>query len=301
MHAEPSSDLELAAALMPAQAATAASASAVPLAVQLSWRRFRYPQSLYKYAAMLGMLAFVAYAIDYLDIDPERLLDMPGRIWSTLSNRYYPPNIPHIATKDYLHALVETLQMSYLATVIGIALSIPLAWFAAFNMTPSRRFLYPVSRLIIMGSRSVHEMIWTILFVAILGYGMLPGTLALTLFCVGFTGKLFSEAVEAIDMGQCDAIRATGANQLQVFVFAVLPQVRVAWTGIGIYTWDALFRAATIVGFFGAGGMGWYLRESVQQVASHDVAAILLSIVLVVIASELISAWLRTRIARAIA
>jgi phosphonate transport system permease protein len=283
--------------MMPARAARSANASAVPL----SWRRFRYPQSLYKYAGLLATLAFIVYAIDYLDIDPERLLDMPGRIWATLSNRYYPPNIPHIATKDYLHALVETLQMSYLATVIGIALSVPLAWFAAFNLTPSRRFLYPVSRLIIMGARSVHEMIWTILFVAILGYGMLPGTLALTLFCVGFTGKLFSEAVESIDMGQCDAIRATGANQFQVFVFAALPQVRVAWTGIGIYTWDALFRAATIVGFFGAGGMGWYLRESVQQVASHDVAAILLSIVLVVIASELISAWLRTRIARAIA
>jgi phosphonate transport system permease protein len=130
---------------------------------------------------------------------------------------------------------------------------------------------------------------------------MLPGTLALMLFCIGFTGKLFSEAIEAIEPGQVEAIRSTGANPLQIFVFAVLPQVRVAWTGISIYTWDALFRAATVVGFFGAGGMGWYLRESVQRIASHDVAAILLSIIIVVIVSEVLSAWLRTRIARAIA
>ena len=77
--------------------------------------------------------------------------------------------------------------------------------------------------------------------------------------------------------------------------------VRVAWTGISIYTWDVVFRAATVVGFFGAGGMGWYLRESVQRVASRDVAAILLSIIVVVILSELFSAWLRTRIAKAVA
>jgi phosphonate transport system permease protein len=77
--------------------------------------------------------------------------------------------------------------------------------------------------------------------------------------------------------------------------------VRVAWTGISIYTWDVNFRAATVVGFFGAGGMGWYLRESVQRVASHDVAAILLSIIVVVVLSELLSAWLRTYVAKAVA
>jgi phosphonate transport system permease protein len=218
-----------------------------------------------------------------------------------LARRYFPPNVSHILNAEYWHSVVETLQMSYLATVMGILIAIPLAWFASYNMTPSRRYLYPVARLVIMACRSVHEMIWTILLVAILGFGMLPGALALTLYCIGFSGKLFSEAIEAIKPGQVEAIRATGANDLQTFVYAVLPQVRVAWTGISIYTWDVAFRAATVVGFFGAGGMGWYLRDSVQRVASKDVAAILLSIIIVVIISELLSAWLRTRIARAIA
>lgn len=191
--------------------------------------------------------------------------------------------------------------MSYLATVLGIVLAMPLAWFASFNLTPDRRVLYPVARLVIMGCRSVHEMIWTILMVAVLGFGMLPGTVALTLFCVGFAGKLFAEVIEAVEWGQVEAVRATGANRLQVFVFAVLPQVRVAWTGISIYTWDVVFRAATVVGFFGAGGMGWYLRESVQRIASRDVAAILLSIILVVVAAEVVSAWVRRRVAAAVA
>ena len=267
----------------------------------LTWSRFRYPQSLYKYAAVLGTLAFVAYALDYLNIPLERLPGMLGRMGEMLGRRYFPPNVAHIMNAEYWHSVVETLQMSYLATVLGIALSIPLAWFASFNMTPSKRFIYPIARLIIMACRSVHEMIWTILLVAILGFGMLPGALALTLFCIGFSGKLFSEAIEAIKPGQVEAIRATGANNLQTFIYAVLPQVRVAWTGISIYTWDVVFRAATVVGFFGAGGMGWYLRESVQRVASRDVAAILLSIIVVVVISELLSAWLRARIAKAIA
>ena len=280
---------------------TAPAAAIAPPAVPQTWSRFRYPQSLYKYAALLGSLAFLAFGLDYLNIELDRLPGMLGRMGEMLARRYFPPNIGHIMNADYLHTVVETLQMSYLATVLGVVTAIPLAWFAAYNITPSRRVLYPAARLIIMACRSVHEMIWTILLVALLGFGMLPGALALTLFCIGFAGKLFSEAVEAIKMGQVEAIRSAGGNQLQVFVFAVLPQVRVAWTGITIYTWDVVFRAATVVGFFGAGGMGWYLRESVQRVASRDVAAILLSIIVVVVISELFSAWLRGRIAKAIA
>ena len=266
-----------------------------------TWSRFRYPQSLYKYVALIGSLAFLAWSIGYLDIDLERLPGILGRMGEMLARRYVPPNVGHVLNAEYWHTVVETLQMSYFATVIGLATAVPLAWFAAWNVTPSRRFLHKPARLIIMACRSVHEMIWTILLVMVLGYGMLPGALALTLYCIGFAGKLFSESIEAIRPGQVEAIRAAGANQLQVFVFAVLPQVRVAWTGISIYSWDVCFRAATVVGFFGAGGMGWYLRESVQRVASKDVAAILLSIIVVVILSELFSAWLRKRIGQAVA
>jgi phosphonate transport system permease protein len=278
-----------------------AASRSTPASAPAAWQRFRFPQSLYRYVALLATLAFIAYAVDRLNIDLERLPGILGRIASTLGQRYFPPNIEHITHADYLHAVLETMQMSYLATVLGIVLAIPLAWLASSNQTPSRRVGYGLARLFIMACRSVHEMIWTILLVAVLGFGMLPGTLALMLFCIGFAGKLFTEAIEAVRPGPVEAIRATGGNRFQVFVYAVLPQVRVAWTGISIYTWDVVFRAATVVGFFGAGGMGWYLRESVQRIASHDVAAILLSIILVVVAAELFSAWLRRRVAAAIA
>lgn len=276
--------------------ATTTSARALP-----EWRRFRFPQSLYKYGAVIGALVFIYWSLEMLRIDVERLPGMLGRMGEVLSERYWPPAVSHVLEAGYLQAVIDTFQMSYVATVIGMLIAIPLAWFGAYNMTPSRRFLYPVARVIVMTCRSVHEMIWTIVIVAIVGFGMLPGTLAMTLFCIGFAGKLLSEAVESIRVGPVEAIRASGANEFQVFVFAVLPQVRVAWTGIAIYTWDVVFRAATVVGFFGAGGMGHFLRESVQRVESNQVAAILLSIVIIVLIAELVSAWIRSRIARAIA
>lgn len=266
-----------------------------------AWKRFRFPQSLYKYIALLASLWFVWWALDVLNIDVERLPGLFGRIGDVLARRYWPPDMAHVAQPEFLRAIVDTFQMSYVATVIGLLLAVPLAWFASFNMTPSRRLLYPVCRLFVMACRSVHEMIWTIVLVAIVGFGMLPGTLAMMLFCIGFGGKLMTEAIEAIRKGPVEAIRATGAGHLQTFVFAVLPQVRVAWAGIAIYTWDVVFRASTVVGFFGAGGMGYYLRESVQRVESRQVTAIILTIVVIVVVAELLSAWVRGRISRAVA
>ncbi len=261
-----------------------------------TWRRFKYPQSLIKYGIMLIILVFIAISIQYLNIHLERVLTMFGRLGNLFANRYYPPDIPYILDSEYLGYVFETVKMAYLGALFGILLAIPLSWFASFNMTPNKRFLYPVARFLLMICRAVHEMIWTILLVTIIGFGMLPGVIALSLFSLGFTGKLFSEEIEAINRGQVEAIQATGANPLKVFVYAVLPQVRVAWTGISIYTWDAAFRAATVVGFFGAGGMGWYLRRTVQQVESNRVAAILISIVGLVIISEVASAWARNKV-----
>lgn len=263
----------------------------------LTWSRFKYPQSLIRFAVLLGILTFLGYSLVFLDVRIERLAFLFSRLGDLLADRYYPPDLELLTDTGYIESVVETIQMAYLGALFGLLLSIPLAWFASFNVTP-HKLLYPFGRLSIMGCRAVHEMIWTILFVAILGFGMLPGVLALTLFCVGFAGKLFAEEIEAVDKGPVEAIRATGAKPLQVFVFAVLPPVRVAWAGIAIYTWDVAFRAATVVGFFGAGGMGWYLQRYVQQLENHRVAAILLSIIALVAVAEVISAWARAAVTR---
>jgi len=260
------------------------------------WSRFKFPDTAIRWSAWFAVFVFIVWSIEFLELPLDRLFGMFDRMGSTLANRYYPPDIEYIMDADYFEYVVETVQMAYLGALFGLVITLPLGWFAAYNVTPSKRFVYPIARLVAMSFRAVHEMIWAILFVTILGFGMLSGVLALTFFCTGFAAKLFAEEIEAIDMGPVEAMKATGANLLQVVVFGVFPQVRVAFTGIAIYTWDVAFRAATVVGFFGAGGMGWYLKRNVLQIETERVAAILLSIVALVIVSEVASAWARARV-----
>ena len=267
--------------------------------VHRQWSRFKYPQTLINYGILLSVLLFFSYSVHYLNIPLDRILGMFGRLGDVLANRYYPPDMEYIADEGYLDAIIETVQMAYLGALFGLMISIILGWFAAYNVSPSKTYVYPIARILTMGCRSVHEMIWAILFVTILGFGLLPGVLALTMFSIGFAGKLIAEEIESIDMGEVEAIRAMGGNHLQIFVYGVFPQVRVAFTGIAIYTWDVAFRAATVVGFVGAGGMGWYLKRNVMQIETQRTAAILVSIIILVVISEFISAWARVRMSKA--
>jgi phosphonate transport system permease protein len=260
------------------------------------WSRFRYPDSVFRWGVLAGIMAFVAWSIEFLDVDLERLIGVFPRLGTLLALRYYPPDLDYVLASDFLRSVVQTLQMSLLGGLFGVLVAIPLAWFSAHNVTPGRRSAYPIGRSLIVGSRAIHETIWTVLFVMVLGFGMLSGVLALTMFCVGFAGKLFTDEIEAIDMGPVEALRSVGAGPLQVFQYGVVPQVRVAFAGIAIYTWDVAFRAATVVGFFGGGGMGLYLKRTVQSLETQRVAAILLTIIALVTVAELGSGWLRSRV-----
>jgi phosphonate transport system permease protein len=263
-----------------------------------TWSRYRYPESLYRFGTLLVVVLFLGYSLHFLNVDIAKLIGALGRLVGVVSDRYYPPDLEYVLDRGYLAAILDTLQMSFLGSFAGVCLAVPLAWFSAGNVTP-HRVMFPVGRLGVISCRAIHETIWTILFVSVLGFGMLAGVSALTMFCIGFAGKLFADEIEAIDMGPVEAMQSAGANPLQVFLFAVVPQVRVAFTGIAIYTWDVAFRAATVVGFFGGGGMGWYLKRNVQQLENLRVAAIILSIIAMVLIAEFLSGYLRSAVNRA--
>ena len=265
---------------------------------KLKWSRYNFPESLWSFGTILAILVFLGYSLHFLNIDVLVMLTALGKLGGVIADRFYPPEISYVTNPGYLSSILDTLQMSFLGGILGVILAIPLAWFSAWNVTPHRMIFFPFGRLCVISSRAIHETIWTILFVSILGFGMLAGVSALTMFCIGFAGKLFSDEIEAVDIGPVEAVRAAGANSFQVFIYAVMPQVRVAFTGIAIYTWDVAFRAATVVGFFGGGGMGWYLKRNVQQLENLRVGAIILSIIAMVLAAEFISSWLRETVNR---
>ena len=256
----------------------------------------RRTAQVWKFVALLAFLVFAVWSIDVLKIPIERVLGMFGPLWRMVSERLMPPDLAYVAQPKILRSIVETIGMSVMGSLVGILIAMPLAWFAAWNVSPARFILYPLARIIIVIARGVPTLMWAMLLVAIFGFGPLAGTLALMTATIGFAGKLLAEQVEAIDMNRVDAIRATGANEVLVFFYGVLPQVWAAWVGIIIYNWDAQFRGSTILGFVGAGGLGLYLREQLSVLEYHTAMGVITVVIVLVILSETISHHLRHRL-----
>jgi phosphonate transport system permease protein len=254
------------------------------------WSRFA------KLAVALALIAFGVWSVYRLNIPTDRLAGMFGRLANMISERLMPPDIKYALQPKLLGSILETLQMSLLGAFIGVLIAMPLSWFAAWNVTPSRVFLYPVARGIIAMTRSVPTLMWAMILVTIFGFGPFAGVLALINGTIGFAGKLMSEQVETIDMKRVEAIRATGANEVAVFFYAVLPQVKPGWIGTIIYNWDAQFRSSTILGFMGAGGMGLYLRQQISVLEYQSAMGIVAVIVVLVMISEAVSDQLRKRL-----
>ena len=260
------------------------------------YRRFVNLRRLIKFIALLLFCIFAVWMVWYLNIPLERLSGMFGRIGTMVFNRMMPPDFDYALTGNVFYSILETIEMSFLGTVYGVLLAVPVAWFGAWNVTPSRTICYPLGRAILVLSRAIPPIIWAMILVVILGFGPMAGTITLVLLTLSFAGKLMSEQVEAIDMGPVEAIRATGAGEIKTFVYAVLPQVKAAWIGIIIYNWDSTFRASTILGFVGAGGLGLYIRSTTQLLDYERTMGIILVVIVLVIASEILSHFARRRI-----
>ena len=260
------------------------------------YRRFVNLGRLIKFIALLLFCVFAVWTVWYMNMPLERLSGMFGRIGTMVFNRMMPPDLDYALTGNVFYSILETIEMSFLGTVYGVLLAVPVAWFGAWNVTPSRTICYPLGRAALVLSRAIPPIIWAMILVVILGFGPMAGTITLVLLTLSFAGKLMSEQVEAIDMGPVEAIRATGAGEIKTFVYAVLPQVKAAWIGIIIYNWDSSFRASTILGFVGAGGLGLYLRSTTQLLDYERAMGIILVVIALVIASEILSHFARRRI-----
>jgi phosphonate transport system permease protein len=197
--------------------------------------------------------------------------------------------------RSWLRPLADTLAMSVAGTALAVVLSLPLALLAARNTAPHPA-AYHAARTLLSLLRSVPELIMGIVFVAAVGFGALPGVLALALHSVGMVGKFYAEAIEHADDRPLEAARAAGATPLQVITKAVLPQVIPQLADITIYRWEYHFRASTVLGIVGAGGIGFELIAALRLIAYDQVSAILLTILACVLVVDSLGAWLRRRL-----
>jgi phosphonate transport system permease protein len=263
----------------------------------LAQLRARYPQifdrplsaRLAAPTAVLLAFAIFVFGLVELEFSPTRFVSGLRQLgWITLM--MLPPD-PGSSLPLYLKALGETLSIALLGTTLADVLALPVSLLAARNIVPEI-FRFPVRRLL-DSIRGVDTLIWALVWINVVGLGPFAGVLAIAVSDFGAFGKLFSEAIEAADTKQVDAIRATGANALHEIRFGLMPQVLPVIAGQVLYFFESNTRSATIIGIVGAGGIGLQLAEQIRVLEWQKVSFLVLLILIAVAAIDWISGRLR--------
>lgn len=251
---------------------------------QSGWRRSFSITGLILVAVILS-----AWAVGLLDAN--RMVTGLADIADLLSEMWVP-DFTHL--NSWWGPLLDSMTMSIAATALAVLLSVPLALLGARNTSPHPA-IYRVARLILNVLRSVPELIMAIVFVAAVGFGALPGALALGIHSAGMVGKFFAEAIEHAAEAPVEAARATGAGPAQVILHGILPQVLPQMADVTVYRWELNFRASVVVGVVGAGGIGFELIAALRTLQYDEVAAILLVILATVTVVDALGGALRKR------
>lgn len=239
----------------------------------------------------LVAVAVLYWAIAGLETHKVNLaetLPNAGRIFGVMITQFDRPYLPQLSV-----ALVETVQMAVLGTLLAAVLAVPFGFLAASNML--RRFA-GVGKFLLSAIRTFPEIILAIIFFRGVGPGPLAGVFAMGIHSIGMLGKLYAEAIESIDRGPVEALASTGANRVQQIWFAVIPQVLPEFASYALYRFEINSRAAAVLGVVGAGGIGAPLIFAIQRPAWGRVGIILAGIILVVSVIDLGSGWLRRKL-----
>ena len=258
---------------------------------QRRWQRFSPLKRLARFAFTLFAVAAFVASLRTIEVIPEFLYDAPDQL-ADLFGRMWPMDLGYVGPT--LQALVETLHIATLGTLMAIGIAVPVGLLAARNVTPSPA-LNLLAKFVFVPSRSVNSLVWALLVVAVFGPGPLAGTLAIALRSVGFTGKLFAEALEEANRGSIEALHAAGAGRLSTLLLGYWPQVKPAFWSIALFRWDINIRESAVLGLVGAGGIGVALDTALNLLYWDQVAVVLAAIFITVIAAEIIVTQLRTR------
>lgn len=206
--------------------------------------------------------------------------------------RMLPPDLTVLPAA--LRGALTTVEIALLGTAVAAVAALPLGFLSARNVAAPPVF-YP-ARVVLNFFRSVDTLVYALVFVAAVGLGPFPGVLAVIAYTTTSLAKLYSEAIEGIERGPVDAITATGATRLQVLRFGVLPQVLPLFLSYVLYRLETNIRAATVLGFVGAGGIGFYLQTYLRMIDYPAASTVLLVTVLMVMVVDAVSSRLRDRL-----
>lgn len=245
-----------------------------------------------RWSLWFGIAIYLAIGFGTLEVDWQRVSEGIPRGQRFLS-AFFPPDF-FSRWDSILDGILESIWMTVISTVAGIALSVPVGLGAAKNLAPKP--VYMVCRFIVALSRTFPEVILAIFAVKLFGFGPFAGFIALSIATVGFYAKLLAEDIEDMDPVQAEAIRSTGASWFQWVNYAVQPQVMPRMIGLAVYRLDINFRESAVVGIVGGGGIGATLLTAFDRYEFDSAAAILLIIIAIVMGLEYASGYLRQRV-----
>jgi phosphonate transport system permease protein len=241
-------------------------------------------------ALFVGLVVF-GWLLWDTGADPVRLAR--GLPWIVdFLRRMLPPDLAVLPAA--LAGALKTVEIALLGTAVAAGLALPLGFLSARNVAPPPIF-HP-ARVVLNLFRSVDTLVYALIFVAAVGLGPFPGVLAVIAYTTTSLAKLYSEAIEGIDPGPVDAITATGATRLQILRYGVLPQVLPLFLSYVLYRLETNIRAATVLGFVGAGGIGFYLQTYLRMIDYPAASTALLVTIVMVMVVDAASSRLRARL-----
>ena len=259
----------------------------------MQWQRHTLSEKLWRTFIWLAIVAVCVASARTVEIIPEFLLDAPEQMRDMLE-RMWPIAWSHYP-KGVHEAMVETIHIASLGTLLAVLMAIPFALLAARNITRNI-VLNNIARFVLVSSRSVNSLVWALLFVGVFGPGALAGTMAIAFRSVGFVGKLLGEALEETPPGPIEALAAAGAKKSSQLNYGYWPAVKPAFWSIVLLRWDINVRESSVLGLVGAGGVGMALDSALNLFQWDRVAMVLFSIFVVVIVAEVAVGMIRKRI-----
>jgi len=240
------------------------------------------------WAAIVAVFVWSAVATE---LSIGRMIEGLPFMWDFI-RRMVPPD-PSVLGNAFRGA-VQTVQIAIVGTAVAAVLALPLGFAAARNTAPA--WLFYAARLVLNGFRAVDTLVYALFFVAAVGLGPFPGVLAVVVYTTTVLAKLYSEAIEAIEPGPVEAVRATGAPPLQVLRWGVLPQLLPQFLSFTLYRFETNIRAAAILGFVGAGGIGFYIQTYLRLLNYPAAASALLVLIALVMVVDFASSRLRSHL-----
>ena len=251
---------------------------------QWSWKTFVF--------IILTILMLTLVSID-LEINFITLFSNSFNYFGDILSRMLPPDFSDF--NSLIFSMFETIEIAILGTFIAIVLSIPLALFSARNIAPNI-FIFFIARTITVFFRAIPEFIIAMILVIAIGFGAMPGVLALGIHTMGFLAKFYAEDIEHINKGPIEALESSGASKRQIISFAIIPQIIPSFVANNLYILDRNIRMATMLGIVGAGGIGYELQSAFRMFEYPKVSAIIIIIFITIFIIDNISTFIRSKI-----